>query len=398
MRIGLDARSLASPRPRGTGRNLLDAYALLPRLHPEWEFVLFHQRPLEPSARTTQPAWQHPNVRARLIDIPGDRLDAWFQLRLPLAARQERIDLMHYPANAAPAWSPVPFVATIHDLAPLNVPGELPPKQTRAFARRARRAVRRAVHIITVSQATRVELHERFAVPLDRMTVVPWAPDAGILRAAQAGLAPAAREQLRQRYRLADRWLVTFSGSSPRKNARGVLAGFARAALNKRADVQVVLVGCEPASCRAALRAEAERLGIADHCGILGFVPCNDLPALMLGACGLLMPSRCEGFGLPILDAFACSAPVLTSNLSSMPEVAGDAALYCDPNDPASIAAGIERLLDPATAADLVARGRAQLARFSWERTAGALGDVYAGCLRRLTSRSKPAVLEGCPQ
>jgi glycosyltransferase involved in cell wall biosynthesis len=92
------------------------------------------------------------------------------------------------------------------------------------------------------------------------------------------------------------------------------------------------------------------------------------------------MPSRAEGFGLPILDAFACGVPVLTSRRSSMPEVAGEAAVYCDPDEPADIAAGIVRLLEPATARALAAAGRARLECFSWQRTAAAMCAVYECC------------------
>ncbi len=376
MRIGLDARTLTAPRPRGTGRNLLDAYRLVTALRPDWDFVLFHQRPLAEGAPAADLAAQ-PNVTLRRIDVPGDRLDAWFQLALPLAARRARVDLLHLPANAAPAWLPVPAVVTIHDLAPLTVPGELPPRATARFRRGAQRAVRRATHLIAVSAATRTALQELFGVPADRVSVVPWAPDAHIAAAAAAARQPPRLAELCRRYGLDGRWLLAFSGWAPRKNARGLLTAFARLPAAARATVQLVLVGAEPAERRTELRSLARDLGVAPACRVLGYVPHADLPGLLAGACGLAMPSLCEGFGLPLLDAMACDVPVLTSNRSSMPEVAGDAALYCDPTDPASIAAGLAELLQPATAARLVPRGRVRVRDFTWERTAAALCAVY---------------------
>jgi glycosyltransferase involved in cell wall biosynthesis len=378
MKIGLDARSMTVPRPRGTGRNLLDAYRLIPALRPEWQFVLYHQHPLPAALRERPDApWRQPNVELRPMDMPGDRLGAWFQMRLPLAARRDRVDLLHLPANAAPAWCPVPCVVTIHDLIPLRLLGEVPPCATRTFRRGVIRAVRRAAHLIAVSGATRDELHRAFNVPLHRMTVIPWAPDARILAERHTTLSPLQRVELRAKYALAERWLLNFAGSTARKNAAGVLAGFAAVPPEKRAAVQVLLVGCEPAAYRSHLLAEARRLGIAQHCRVHGFVPHEDLPALLRGACGLLMPSRYEGFGLPILDAFACDVPVLTSLASAMPEVAGNAAVYCDPDDAASIAAGIERLLRPTEARELIRRGRLRLAAFSWDHTARAMCAVY---------------------
>jgi glycosyltransferase involved in cell wall biosynthesis len=372
---------MTMPRPRGTGRNLLDAYRLIPVLRPEWEFLLYHQRPLPAEQRASEDApWGHPNVQLRQVNLPGDRLDAWFQLRLPWAARRDRVDLMHFPANVTPAWCPVPFVVTIHDLIPLRLPGELPPRQTRAFRRGVLRGVGRAAHIITVSAATRDELHRDLGVPSHRMTVIPWAPDARVLAQMDSRLTDEQFGRLRVKYQLSARWLISFSGSTPRKNARGVLAGFASVRPELRRGIQLVLMGCEPAECRRRLVAEAGRAGVAAQCRFLGFVPHEDVPALLRGASGLLMPSRYEGFGLPILDAFACGVPVLTALVSSMPEVAGDAAVYCDPDDPSSIAAGIARLLEPSTAQELVRRGRLRLAHFSWEHTAKAMCAVYEMC------------------
>lgn len=399
MNIGLDARTMTVPRPRGTGRNLLDLFRRVPLLRPDWRFILYHQRPLSAADRARPDApWQLPNVALRQIDLPGDRLDAWFQLRLPYAARRDRLDLLHLPANAAPAWCPVPSVVTIHDLIPLTLPGELSARATRAFRRGIVRAVRNATHIITVSCATRDALRREFDVPEERMTVVGWAPDARVLAATTAQVTAAERRGIEVRYHLGPRWLITFSGSTRRKNAVGVLAGFAQVPSQARGDMQVALLGCEPEAYRAELTARAEQLGIGAHCRVLGFVPHEDLPGLLRGSAGLLMPSRGEGFGLPILDAFAAGVPVLTSNVSSMPEVAGDAAVYCNPDDAGSIAAGIAKLLEPAVATRLVEAGRRRLALFDWERTAAAVCAVYEKCLARsrVSEPVAPAFCEGC--
>ncbi len=386
IRIGLDARSIFMPRPRGTGRNLLDAYRLIPSTRPGWHFTLYHQRNVACEALRGLP-----NVRTRRIDIPGDRFDLWFQVRLPAAAWRDGVDLLHLPANAAPLRSPVPIVVTVHDLVPLTDAGGCDEAQRRTFRRGIQRAVRGAAHIISPSNATRDELCAAFAVEPEQVTVIPWAPDRGITDAVgeAAGMQPApARGELRSRiervrsdYGLDGDWLLNFSGSSPRKNAHGLLDAYARLSPTVRSAVQLVLVGCEPASFRAELEERARRLGIRGKCRLLGFVPHEDLLGLLCGARGLLMPSLCEGFGLPILDALACGTPVLTSNLSSMPEVAGQAAVYCDPRSPASIAEGIVRLLDPAHTERLKQAGYERLREFTWERTARLMCEVYEHCV-----------------
>jgi glycosyltransferase involved in cell wall biosynthesis len=407
MRIGIDARTIFSPQPRGTGRNLFDAYGLIPGLRPEWTFHLYHQRhaaacPLvcgEADADHHMPFVWPANVTARRIDIPGDRLGLWFQVRLPLAAWRDRLDLLHLPANAAPVWSPVPLIVTVHDLAPLKISDELPRHARAAFRRGVLRAIRTARHIITPSAATRDELCGDFGLAEDRVTVIPWAPDRVIGEAGR--LAPDELQRIRLRYRLGRPWLLNFSGESRRKNATGLLAGFAQLPAGVRGACDLVLVGCNAPAFRAVLAGLAERQGIADHCRLLEFVPHSDLPGLLGGARALLMPSLAEGFGLPILDAFACGVPVLTSSCSSMPDIAGEAAVYCNPASAGSIAAAILRVLQPQVARLLTARGRQRVRQFTWERTAAAMCAVYERCLvesRRLGRAYAERVTTGADQ
>jgi len=437
MNIGLDARTVFSPRPRGTGRNLFDAYRLMPTLRPTWTFTLYHQRearecallrnsgassgydaggvygsessnqksrglqPARPSAEHADPATANQdvrlwpaNVRTRRLTLRGDRFDAWFQLALPWAAWRDGVDLLHFPANAAPACCPVPYVVTIHDLIPLKIAEELPPRARRRFQRGIARAVRRAVHIITPSRATRDDLCADFRVAPERITVIPWAPDRAI-GGDGARRDPLAQEALRTRYQLERPWLLNFSGGGHRKNATALLRAFAQLAPQWRQQYQLVLVGCE-SSRRAALEALATELGIAADCRVLGFVSHEDLPGLLRGARGLLMPSLYEGFGLPILDAFACGVPVLTSDRSSMPEVAGDAAVYCDPMSPASIAAGIAELLRDDVAERLVRRGGERVRAYTWEATARAMCAVYELALAQVPHARRAGEVATC--
>ncbi len=391
FRVGLDARSIFMPRPRGTGRNLLDAYRRIPALKPHWEFVLYHQRQHAMKSRAgEQPSMLEgtaellatPRVKTRRIEIPGDRLDLWFQLRLPLAAWLDRVDLLHLPANAAPLCCPVPYVVTIHDLLPLLDVGGVSTADRQSFLRGVQRAVRGAAHVISPSEATRDELCGRFGFSREQITVVPWAADREIA-ASLAGEGATSTEQTRAKYGLNESWLLNFSGASLRKNARGLIEAYARLSLELRAGIQLVLVGCEPHSYRVELEELTRQHGVEGECRFLGFVPHGDLVGLLRGARGMVMPSLCEGFGLPILDAFACGTPVLTSRISSMPEVAGAAAVYCDPRSSLSIAEGIERLLNPRHAENLIQAGYQRLEQFTWEQTARRMGEVYQRCLAR---------------
>ena len=389
MRIGVDARSIFMPRPRGTGRNLLDAYRLIPRLRGDWQFVLYHQRDasgceacaaLGVRSESSESVSGQANLEIRQLDMPGDRFDAWFQLRLPLSARNDRVDLLHLPANAAPAWCAVPYVVTVHDLIPLKIADEASSAARRGFRRGLRRAVRGAARIIAVSNATRDDLIDEFDIAEEKISVVGWAPDTHVT----AGAEPGRDGRTRARYELSRPWLLGFSGSSRRKNAFGLIEAMTRLPQEVRDSVLLVLIGCEPAEFRERLAERARRCGIASSCRFLGFVPHGDIAGLLGGARGLVMPSLYEGFGLPILDAFALDVPVMTSDVSSMPEIAGDAAVYCNPHDTESIARGIERLLDDQVAERLVRAGRRRVESFTWERTAEAICDVYEQCLSEL--------------
>jgi alpha-1,3-rhamnosyl/mannosyltransferase len=406
VKIGLDARTMFMPRRRGTGRNLRDAFGVIPELRPEWDFVLYHQR--ADAAGAFADAIRPANVTARRIDLPGDRLDAWLNLRLPWAARRDRVDLLHVPANAAPAYCPVPFVATIHDLIPLRVDGECSAAGRRRFERGVRRAVGGAAHIITPSATTRDDLIASFDVSGDRVSVIPWAADRDLVRAwrSRARTSAFPDERLRHpavvdtraRYGLARDYWIGFSGSSPRKNASGLIEALAEL-VRARPDVgtELVLTGCEPTAFRHGLAEQARRLGVESRCRLLGFVPHADLPGLLGGARGLVMPSLCEGFGLPILDAFAIGVPVLTSGIGSMAEVAGDAAHYCDPRDARSIARGMAALLDDHACERLAQRGAVREREFTWTRTASAMCEVYEMCLERPGGRTLARIAETLP-
>ncbi|MBN2445164.1 MAG: glycosyltransferase family 4 protein [Phycisphaerae bacterium] len=397
--IGIDARTMFAPQPRGTGRNLRDAFALIPGLRPEWQFLLYHRTKPAIDAAEVLGMAATANVRPRYIDIPGDRFDLWLQMRLPLAAWRDRVDLLHLPANAAPARCSVPYVVTVHDLIPLCVAGELPEREQRRFQQGVERAVRGAALIITPSEATRAELLADYDIPENRIAVIPWAPDREIAAVIGDDNRRAHEiERVRYDYGLRRPWLLNFSGNSRRKNAEGVIDALARLPAEVRAGVTVLLVGCEPETFRATLIERGRRLGVSGNLRLTGFVPHEDLPGLLAGAAGLLIPSQCEGFGLPILDAFAADTPVLTSSLSSMPEVAGPAALMCDPYSPSSIADGITKLLDESIAEQLREAGRARVRQYKWEQTARLMCAAYERALdmvstRRVTTDETPELV-----
>ncbi len=370
--IAVDARTVFARARRGTGKNLIDAYRALAEIRPQWRLLMYHRTPGVPN-----PFEGWPTVVPRMLRMPGDRWDLWQHLGLPQAARRDGARLLHCPANSCPRFGGVPVVSTVHDLIPLKIadPGAPPAGSFRAAIRRC---LRRSRRIIAVSHATRRDLISDFGAAPQQITVIGWAADSscGVVRD-RAELAA-----VRSRYNMTRPYVLAFSGRSRRKNTEGMIRAFALLDPELRRRFAFVIIGVEPAARRAQLTALIEALGVADGCRLHGFVPEADVPALLCAAEVLAFCSLYEGFGLPILDAFRCETAVLTSRVSSMPEVAGDAAVYCDPSEPASIAAGLSRLLsEPQLGRECVRRGRERLQQYSWRRTAETMVDVFEECV-----------------
>ena len=371
--IGLDARSIYAKSRRGTGKNLLDAYRAMAGLRAEWRFVLYHRGVVQ-----DDPLADLPNVSSRVIEMPGDRWDLWEHLRLPAAARGDGVDVLHCPANSCPKLRWTRVVSTIHDLIPLKISDPSLNGSAGRFRAGLERCLRKSDRVITVSESTKQDLISDLGGDATRIDVISWAADSACVPVGdQAVLA-----RVRSRYNITGRYMLAFSGRSRRKNAEGKIRGFAKLSPDLQSQVQFVLIGVEPAEQRAHLTELIDTLGLAGRCDVFAFACEADIAPLLSGADALAFCSLYEGFGLPILDAFRCGTAVLTSKVSSMPEVAGDAAVYCDPACTDSMAAGMTRILSQPELRDRLARrGLARLERFTWEKTAQALCETFERCM-----------------
>jgi glycosyltransferase involved in cell wall biosynthesis len=358
MRIAVDARTVYHPARRGTGKNLIDLYRRLARCRPQWHFLLFHQ-----GQGRDDPFADLPNVENRHIDIKGDRLNLWEQVRLPLAARMARARVLHCPDQTGPRHPLGPMLVTIHDVVPLEIEPES--ERAKLWGRRVAASARKARHIVTPSEYSKRQIVERFGIRPEKITVNYWAADEGCKRVSD----PAELNRTRAKYGLEPGrpYVFGFGAADPRKNTRRILQAWAGLPAHLRAGCALLIVGIqEPAL--TGFRKLADELGLQGGCFLCGFAAEEDLPGLLSGATALCYPSLCEGFGLPVVDAFACETAVVTSNTTSLPEVTGDAAVLVDPLDVQSIRDGLQRLLsDGALRADLISRGRERLKRFTWE-------------------------------
>jgi glycosyltransferase involved in cell wall biosynthesis len=371
LRIALDATAVP-PLRTGAGNYILQLARALPRVDPGNEYLVFVDR-----AQADQFAADAPNLRlvpTRLHGRPQRLL--WEQLRLPRAVRLAQADVLHSPHYTMPVVKAARSVVTICDMTFFLLPHLHQALKQRFFRPMIRWSARHADRVITLSDSARSDLLRLLPVPPERVATVPLGADEQFRPLPPGEVAAAcARLGLRPRGYLGFVGVV-----EPRKDVPALIEAFGRIARDFP-DVLLAIAG--PAGWG---HAEATRrigaLGLAGRVRLLGYVPQADLPAFYNGARAIVYPSRYEGFGLPVLEAMKCGVPVLTSDVASLPEVTGNAALLVRPGDVEALQGALRRVLgDDELARDLAARGRARSAAFTWEACARATAGVYrAAC------------------
>jgi len=376
--VGLNAHLLSLTETyRGAGING-HIHNLLQRLSPaspDLRFTAFlsEQRFVAP-----------PGLNVHLVRWPTSRplvRIVWEQLLLPQAVRSRQVDLLHGLAYAVPLVSSCPMVVTIHDLTFYRFPKTLRPSRRLYLRAATRSAVRRAARVIAVSHQTKEELVHFLHVPPEKVDVI----HNGVGEAFRPAL-PDEIARFRKDRGLPARFILFLGTLEPRKNIVSLLEAFARWRKESgpgagTEGVKLVVAGAKGWYFERIF-ALAEELGLAGELLFPGFLPEEELPWWYRAAECFVYPSLYEGFGLPVLEAMACGTPVITSSVSSLPEVAGNAAITVDPGDAGALADAIGRVLgDTALRADMLQAGLLQAKRFSWDRAARETAAVYRRAL-----------------
>ena len=364
MRVAIDARKLHDFGIGTYTRNLLRHLA---RIDRDTEYVLLcHQPDLGIGAQL--------GTNFRTVLEPSPNYSIREQIHLPWLLHRERPDVFHAPHYVMPPAVSCRSLVTIHDCIHLAFPQYLPSRAAYVYARASMwSAAHRSRRILTVSEASKRDIIRFLNVPPEKIVVVYNAIDEPF----RVTPSEEAIARVRERYQLDHRFVLYVGNIKPHKNLVRLIEAFDRLRKCGFDELTLLIIGDE-ISKLPALRRAVHSHKLHRHVRFLGYLPDDTLAILYRLAAVFVFPSLSEGFGLPPIEAMACGAPVVTSNVSSLPEVTGGAAVLVDPYDVESIADGIARVLsDPALREELRVKGIARAREFSWERSVSRTREIY---------------------
>lgn len=369
VRIGIDARKL---HDFGIGTYIRNLLKQLARLDGDTDFVLL----CRPEDRASLSLL---GENFRPVTETASNYSVSEQVRVPLALRREGVSLFHAPHYVLPLLVRCRSVVTIHDCIHLMFPQYLPNRAALAYARASIGiAAQRATRVMTVSESSKRDILRFVDAPPEKIDVIYNAYD--------DRFAVEPREEdvvrVRERFQLHDEFVLYAGNVKPHKNLERLIQAFHLVRQRGLDHLKLIVIGDE-VSKYAALRRAVHRYQLHKYVRFLGYLPEETLAVMYRLAGVFVFPSLYEGFGLPPLEAMASGTPVVTSNVSSLPEVAGDAALLVDPYDPGSIADGIHTVLtDEAARRELRRKGIERARDFSWETSVRRIRNIYCEAVR----------------
>lgn len=369
MRIAINTRFLLPDRPlEGLGRYTHDLCQELVRQHPEDEFLFLFDRPFDPKhvfADNVTPLVLGPPARDPVTWL------AWFEWSVKRALERHRVGVFFSPDNYGSLRSSVPQVLVCHDLGYEHFPDQVPLKGRYFYQFFFPKYLRHARRVIAISDFVKRDLVERYQVAAEKVTVAPNGYRKGFYP-----MTDAAAQQFRQLRTGGAPYFFYVGAIQPRKNLSRLVRAFDQFKAATGSATKLVLGG-RMAWKTSELREAIEQSAYRNEIILPGFISDSELVKWMAAAQVFVYPSLFEGFGLPLLEAMHAEVPVLTSNVSSLPEVAGEGALLVQPDSVEDIARGLAQLdQNSSLRAELVERGREQRERFSWARAAEIVYDV----------------------
>ena len=328
-------------------------------------------------SRAVKKIWQLPDAF-----VLGLRTLHWlnFERLIRRTCKQGKCNLYHETAFVPAAVDNIPIVYTLHDLSLINHSATHPRERVWFFNLFFKRRISYASHIITVSEFMRNEIIEQLGIHPDTITAIHEAPDGNFYPRSKTDI-----EAILERYRLPREYVLFVGTLEPRKNMSLLIKALSRT----RMDVPLILAGWKGWGDKKWLD-DIKLFGLEKRVFFTDYVDEETLACLYSGASAFIYPSLYEGFGLPVLEAMACGCPVICSHVASLPEVAGDAALFIDPLDPDDLAHKIDQVLeDTVLRTMLVEKGLQRAKVFSWQKTAAQTLDVFKNVIAAYSSARK---------
>ena len=373
MRIGIDATALP-PQPVGAGNYIIQLIRSLANVESEFEFVVFAQPDGRQQINTPESRSIH-WVKTPSLN-PGVRL-FWEQTLFPRLIRQSSVDLLHSLHYTRPYLLPCPSVVTFHDMTFFLYP-HLHTRVKRIFFPLAiRLSARTAQSLIADSESTRQDVIRILQIPSKKIVSIQL----GVDQKFRVIDDPLVLERVRRDYKLPDRFILYVGLVEPRKNVPLLIRAYKKL-IDQGFTVPLVIVGRFGWMYEAVLD-QIEGFGLKEQVQFTGYVSGGDLPVIYNLADISVYPTQYEGFGFPVLEAMACGVPVVTSAVSSLPEIVGDAGILIPPDDEGALTEAIANVLrNPDLHAELARKGPIQAAQFSWEQTAQKTIQVYRQVLK----------------
>lgn len=373
MIIGIEAQRIFRKKKHGMDMVALELIRNLQKIDTENQYYIF-VKPDEDRACLKE------TTNFKIIELGGGPYPTWEQFALPRAARKYNCDILHCTSNTAPVWGKTPLVTTVHDIIYMESISLFKKGGTlyQKFGNMYRRwvvppVIRKSKKVITVSEFEKQRMAKFFKLNDDKLQAVYN----GVGTHFEPVKDPSVLAETRKKYKLPENFLFFLGNTDPKKNTPNVLKSFALFNKQSATSYQLVMLDYEENALMAILR-DIGHPDIRKDIHLTGYVPNNELPAIISQAKVFLYPSLRESFGIPILEGMACGVPVITSNTSSMPEVAGDAAMLVDPLDVDQIVKAIQKILDHEDVKNsLIRKGLERAKAFSWETMAGNVLKIY---------------------
>lgn len=304
----------------------------------------------------------------------------WEDVKSPNIINSASVDLYHIPQNGIGLNENlnIPQVITLHDIIPLKLPETVSDNYLKTFHEEIPKILKNISGIITVSEYSKDDINKTLGFPKEKIFVTPLAAEKQYKPLDKAYC----KRFLSENYNIIDDYILYVGGFSPRKNIIGLIEAFNLSLKKLKPNTKLIIIGRKGASYEL-YKSKVEKLGLDSHVIFTDFIPTSHMPMFYTGALMLVYPSFYEGFGLPPIEAMASGTPVVSSNLTSLPEVVGDCSVLINPSDPVSISEGILKIaLNPDFRSLLIQEGFIHSSKFNWKNTAFETISAYESLLK----------------